>query len=308
MKKAVIYIFTGTGNTRTAAGFIQKALSARGVESTMWEARVPFAGVPDPRDYTIAGFGYPVHAFNTPRFFLKFVRTLPNGGGMPAFIFKTSGEPFHFNDASSRPLVRLLQKKGYVPLLDRHLLMPYNIVFRYEDALAKQMALHTASLAELIAERAVYGPPQKLRYRPGAVVLSYLFRLQWFGAFVNGPLIRAEKSRCSGCGLCAETCPAGNILMRGGLPRFGSRCAMCMRCVFQCPENAVRPGMLSHWRVNGPYRFEQLLRDEAVPDTYIDENTRGYFRLFLPYYRRTYAEIREYQTRREETEEADSRH
>jgi NAD-dependent dihydropyrimidine dehydrogenase PreA subunit/flavodoxin len=291
MKRAVIYVFTGTGNTRIAAGLIKEALSARGVETAIWEARAPFDRVPDPNDYDIAGFGYPVHAFNTPRFFLRFVRSLPEGRGMPAFLFKTSGEPFRFNDASSRPLVRLLRKKGYVPMLDRHLLMPYNIVFRYKDALAKQMLLHTADMAEVLAEKLVGGPPQELRYRPSTVLLMYLFRLQWFGAFVNGPLIRANKQRCSGCGLCAKTCPADNIRMRGGLPRFGGRCAMCMRCAFYCPEDAVRPGILNPWRVNGPYRFERLVADDSVPATYINEDTKGYFRLFRPYYRETDKEI-----------------
>ena len=302
MRTSIIYVFSGTGNTLTAAGFIQKALSARGVETDVWVARVPFGGAPDPTGYDIAGFGYPVHAFNTPRFFLQFVRSLPDGHGMPAFIFKTSGEPFRYNDASSRPLVRLLRKKGYLPMLDRHLLMPYNIVFRYRDALARQMVLHTAEMAQLLAEQiAGGGPPQTFRYRPWTVLLQYLFRLQWFGARVNGPLIRAKKSLCTGCGFCAASCPAGNITMRGGRPRFGRRCTMCMGCAFRCPMDAVRPGFLNPWRVNGPYDFDRLMADGTVPDKYVAESTTGYFRLFRPYYRRTYAEIAAYKDRMEAT-------
>ena len=303
MKRIIIYIFTGTGNTRTAAGLIREALSARGVETTVWEARAPFSGAPDPNAYDAAGFGYPVHAYNTPLFFLRFAQTLPDVKGKPAFIFKTSGEPFRFNDASSRALVRLLRKKGFAPMLDRHMLMPYNIVFRYKDALAKQMYLHTADLARVLAERIVDGPPQELRYRPGNIVLSYLFRLQWFGALINGPLVRAKKSLCTGCGLCARLCPASNIRMADGYPRFGSRCTMCMGCAFLCPKDAVRPGVLTHWRVNGPYRFEQLAADDTVPAAFISAYTKGYFGLFWPYYRKTYAEIVAYRARTGEQQE-----
>ncbi len=292
MKTAVIYLFTGTGNTRCAADQIAAALCARGVTATVWEARIPYGRVPDPNAFDIALFGYPIHAFNTPRFFLRFVKTLPGVRHMPAFIFKTSGEPFKANNASSWPLVRILRRKGFVPVSDYHLLMPYNIVFRYNDALAKQMYLHTRDMALFIADRIVSGRTQTLRYHPLSVLLTLLFRLQWFGARLNGPLIHVKKTLCTGCGLCVKLCPAQNIQMRAGRPRFGRRCTMCMRCAFICPKDAVRPGFLSAWRVNGAYPFERLAEDAGIPDTYINENTKGYFRLFLPYYKRTYAEIR----------------
>lgn len=291
MKKAVIYIFTGTGNTRCAAEFIAQALGGYDIEATVWEARIPFSNAPDPNGFDAAVFGYPVHAFNTPRFFLRFVKTLPRAGNIPAYIIKTSGEPFRMNNASSRPLVRILRQKGFVPMMEQHLLMPYNIVFRYNDALAKQMYLHTKDMAAVVADRIAAGTARKIFFNPFAVLISYLFRLQWFGAFLNGPLIHVNKALCTGCGLCAKMCPAQNAQMRGGYPRFGRRCAMCMGCAFRCPQDAVRPGLLNPLRVNGPYPFEKLAEDDSVPAEFINANTKGYFRLFRPYYERTYREI-----------------
>lgn len=299
MKKAVIYVFTGTGHTRVAADEIADALKVRGISATVWEARVPFANAPDPNEYDLAGFGYPVHAFNTPQFFLRFAKTLPKVSGMPAFIFKTSGEPFHLNSASSWPLVRILRKKGFVPVLDRHLLMPYNIMFRYKDALAKQMYLHTQGMAKVIAEKLAAGEEQKLRYYPWTILLMYIFRLQWFGAWINGPLIHVKKDVCMGCNQCVKMCPANNIRMKDGHPRFSYHCTMCMRCAFHCPKDAIRPGFLNLWRVNGAYPFQTLAKDDSIPDTYINAQTKGYFRLFRSYYERTYAEINRYQTDKE---------
>jgi NAD-dependent dihydropyrimidine dehydrogenase PreA subunit len=291
MKKAVIYIFTGTGNTRCAAELIAEALRGHDIETTIWEARVPLDTAPDPNAFDMALFGYPVYAYNTPRFFLRFVKTLPRVGNKPAYIFKTSGEPFGMNNVSSRALVGLLRKKGFVPMREHHLLMPYNIMFRYSDALAKQMYLHTKDMAEVVAGGIESGSAARFHYHPLAVLLSYLFRLQWFGAFLNGPLVHVNKSSCTGCGLCVKICPAQNVSMRGGYPRFGAKCTMCMGCAFLCPQDAVRPGLLSLWRVNGPYHFKKLAGDDSVPSTFIDENTRGYFRLFRPYYERTNKEI-----------------
>jgi len=292
LKTAILYVFSGTGNTRLAADEIKEALAECDIDATIWDVRVPFSAAPDPNGFDIAGFGYPIHAFNTPRVFLRFVKALPNVTEKPAFIFRTSGEPFHANDASSRPLVRLLRKKGFLPMLDRHLLMPYNIVFRYPDALARQMFLHTRGMARVIADAVAAGQPQKLRHPAWAVALQYLFRLQWFGAWVNGPLIHVNKGKCTGCGLCAQRCPAGNIRMEGGRPRFSWRCTMCMGCAFRCPKDAVRPGILNAWRVNGEYPFKKLAADESIPATFVNEHTKGYFRLFRRYYERTNAEIR----------------
>ena len=298
MKTAILYVFSGTGNTRAAAEMIAKALSGHAVEATVWNVRVPFAAAPDPNDFDIAGFGYPIHAFNTPQFVLRFAKTLPKVSGRPAFVFKTSGEPFHVNSASSMPLVRLLRKKGFRPMLERHLLMPYNIMFRYPDALAKQMYLHTRDMAELIADNVAGGRPEKLHYMPWTIVWMYLFRLQWFGAWINGPLIHVKPELCTGCGLCVANCPAQNIRMEGGRPHFSCHCTMCMGCAFNCPKDAIRPGFLNPWRVNGAYPFKALVGDKSVPSDFVGDSTKGYFRLFRRYYRRTYAEIRAFEVQR----------
>jgi NAD-dependent dihydropyrimidine dehydrogenase PreA subunit len=256
--------FLRTGNTRAAADCIAEALSRRGFSATVWDVRVPFSDAPNPNKFDVAGFGYPIHAFNTPQFFLRFAKTLPQAEGMPAFFFKTSGEPFHANSASSRPLIRILQKKGFRPLLERHLLMPYNIMFRYPDALAKQMYRHTQGMAEVIARGVAAGEPEKLRFAPWTVLGMYCFRLQWFGAWINGPLIHVKKDLCSGCGLCAQRCPSQNIQMKDGLPHFSYHCTMCMSCAFRCPKDAVRPGFLNAWRVNGRIRFKSFWRTTAL--------------------------------------------
>ena len=59
---------------------------------------------------------------------------------------------------------------------------------------------------------------------------------------------------------------------------------MCMRCVMNCPKDAVRPGILNLWRVNRPYDFEALIKDESIPAQYVRESTKGYYALFYKYY------------------------
>ena len=51
----------------------------------------------------------------------------------------------------------------------------------------------------------------------------------------------AEDS-CNGCGLCAANCPAHAISLRDRKPQWASRCFQCMRCINQCPQQAIQYG------------------------------------------------------------------
>ena len=116
MKKAIIYVFSGTGNTRLVANKIAEELINQGINTTVFDVRKPILDVPNPNQYDIALFGYPIHAFNTPKFFLDFIKQLPRVKEMSTYIFKTSGEPFHINNASSFSLVRKLKKHGFIEI------------------------------------------------------------------------------------------------------------------------------------------------------------------------------------------------
>lgn len=284
MPKAIIYYFSGTGNTRIIAEMILNELNRLNVTTDLYDIRSPFSGIPDPSDFDYVGFGYPVHAFNTPEFVLKFIDRLPDAPKTPTFIFKTSGEPFRFNNASSWPLIRKLRKKGFVPLTDEHLLMPYNIMFRYPEAIAKHMYAHNIKLATVIARKVISGKNCLPRYHFPTIILMYLARLQWLGAKINGPLIHVQKQLCTACGLCIRNCPGENIGIKKGYPKFDHRCTMCMSCATVCPVDAVRPGFLNNWRINGGYDFQGFNADDSLPSVAINEETKGYFRLFRSYY------------------------
>ncbi len=202
---------------------------------------------------------------------------------MKAFIFKTSGDPFRLNDASSFALSRIL-KKGFTPCVDMHMLMPYNIMFRYPDAMAKQMYLHTEKMSERLAAAVASDELNPAEYDLPHIILSYVFRIQWLGAMINGPLYSVNKDKCVKCLTCTTCCPADNIVVENGYPKIKNRCAMCMNCVMSCPAAAIVPGFLRLWKANPKWDFEKILVDPQIPSNYTDSPDAGYFKLFRKYY------------------------
>jgi len=45
---------------------------------------------------------------------------------------------------------------------------------------------------------------------------------------------------CTGCGICAQVCPVGNISMENGRPVWHQHCENCLACFNWCPADALR--------------------------------------------------------------------
>ena len=51
--------------------------------------------------------------------------------------------------------------------------------------------------------------------------------------------IAVLERKCTGCGLCAKSCPFGAIDMKEGKPELNAACKVCGICVKSCPEKAI---------------------------------------------------------------------
>lgn len=283
--KILLYTFTGTGNTELCGNFIADSFKKEGHEVVHFVYDSDKKFKEDINDYDLIGFGYPIHAFNTPEVFYKFIKSLPKVENKPYFIYKVSGEPFALNNSSSHHFVKVLKKKGYQKIAEKHFLMPYNIIFRYKKEIAKQMYLYLPSLAELFVKEILNNDNELIKYGFWTKAISFLFRIEWIAPRINAPLVSANK-KCTKCGLCIDKCPTKAIHLnkKGKIRIYGSKCAMCMRCAFNCPSNAIRFGFLNPWKVNGSYHYNSLAKDETVNPDYINKNTKGYFKNFNKYF------------------------
>ena len=252
--KVLFTVFSASGNTLRVAKLFSERLSERGAECETVRIREDMAA-PDVASADTLVIGYPVHGFNAPQNVVDFAKGLPECENKVYYIIKTSGEPLHVNDASSRILDRALKKKGYVKKGEFHYVMPYNMIFRHSDDMAALMWQAAGNTAPSDADIIFEGREHPLKPNAFACLTRFVVAVEHAAMPYLGRLFKVKKDKCVSCGRCEKLCPMGNIEMKDGLPVFGKNCIGCTACSFNCPEDAISIGVLNAWRVNGAYKF-----------------------------------------------------
>ena len=252
--KVLFTVFSASGNTLRVAKLFSERLSERGAECETVRIREDMAA-PDVASADTLVIGYPVHGFNAPQNVVDFAKGLPECENKVYYIIKTSGEPLHVNDASSRILDRILKKKGYIKRGEFHYVMPYNMIFRHSDDMAALMWQAARNTAPTDADKIFAGEEAQLKAGLLAVMTRFVVAVEHKAMPYLGRLFKVKKEKCISCGKCAKLCPMLNIEMKDGLPIFGKNCIGCTACSFNCPADAISIGVLNGWRVNGAYKF-----------------------------------------------------
>ena len=300
MKKAVLYVFSGTGNTALVAELYKKYLTD--YETTIYKLHCSkengYTAYPDPKDFDLVGLGYPVHGFNAPKVMNDFTRLLPKfdekQGKKKTFIFKTSGEGLRLNNYSSQKIIHRLEKKGYEFITERHYVMPYNMIFRHSPEMVKSEYFYADAQVRLNVKELALNRKNKLHYFPLRYWFVPVVRIEWLYAMLQGPAMKVDMKKCIKCMRCVNACPLENIRFDSKKNKFvfGNHCALCVCCSFGCPEKAISIGLLNNWRINGSYHIEKTARDSEIKFPYFTEELKGLKRwLYLKYYKRLKAEL-----------------
>ncbi len=281
--KVILYVFSGTGNTLKVASLFKRFMNA---DVTVYRVSAKSGNAPSAEGYDLVGIGYPIHAFYAPEPILKFVKNLPEVAYRRAFVFKTSGEGLHLNDASSQSIIKILSQKGYDVTMERHIVMPYNMIYRHSDEMAKQMWIYAKALVKLTCRELESFKREEVRLPLYLNVLPAV--IGWIEtkfAHLHGPMFKVDSNLCINCGKCEKTCPENNIKYENGKFSFGHDCVLCMGCSFGCPADAIHVGVFKFWKVNGSYRLEELVRDDSVMFPLVPNYAKGIYRLYKKYYR-----------------------
>lgn len=293
--KIILYVFSGTGNTLAVAHLYKKFLEQYNkdnyetdlsVSVDIYRVSAKSGKFPSPENYDIIGVGYPIHAFVAPEPIVKFCKNLPKVKGKRTFIFKTSGEGLHINDCSSQKCLKILTKKGYDVVMERHIVMPYNMIYRHNDLMAKQMWIYAHALTDLNSRELLTDKREKVKRT--FLKTMWVAPIGWVEqhfAHMHGTAFKVNAKKCIGCNKCVNICPQNNIKVEDGKYKFGHDCVLCMGCSFGCPKDAIKVGAFKYWKVNGSYRLNELKADKSIIFPYVPNRAKGIYRLYKKYYR-----------------------
>jgi len=264
--RAHIVYFSGTGGTALAAETMSASLRGRGAETTVSE--IFYDKLPQARLDELLVLLFPVYAGDAPSPVAEWIATLGNARqGKAAVIAVSGGGEVSPNTACRVKTIKRLEKHGFLVVGEYMLCMPSNLIVPTPEATAVRLLRVLPEQCGRIADEILAGTKNRKRpLRKDRVILPFL-AAEKVGAKLFGKTLKPDSS-CIHCGLCAKNCPRGNIQMREGKPAFGWRCALCLRCIYACPQHAIQTPMLMLKRAIFKEGFDlQSIQRKAAAET-----------------------------------------
>ena len=288
MNKCLLVFYSGTNNTTYITNKLKSRLELENYEVDVYRINPLKIEKLDFSKYDLVGIGYPIYGFNLPKIVHKFFKKQDFIKNQRYFIYKDSGETYGANDASSLALRRLIKRRKGNLTNEYHFIMPYNIHFRFDENLIKEMLGIDELLMDILVKEIKNNIPNikkcKFIYR----LINHPMRLTYIGGNINVLFYKVDKKKCINCGLCIQKCQMNNIYRdKHGRIKFHSHCLMCMNCTLNCPKDAIKMGLFNSWRVNKPYNFNEIEKIE-LKEPIITKDTKGFFKCYI----KTYEQIK----------------
>lgn len=257
-----IRYFSGTGNSRQVAhcisGYLQEqgeVTDCRSIEET--GKNRPEEQLSRTRFLILV---YPVYAFDAAPPLFSYIKQLPIIDNPPQVcLLPIPCDPHWINSAAAQRPEKILRDRGYTTVYQRQLIMPSNFVVAYDETRIEQLIQKTITDCKEVCTELLQGSSRRIAIKPAAVIIRMVMSLEHLGARFFGKDLRAG-SECTKCGLCAAECPAGNITITEKGVRFSWSCIMCLRCVYSCPQQAIKPRLYRWIPLAGGYSPPRLER------------------------------------------------
>ena len=249
----VMLYFSGTGNTRLISRQIEENLVLGGCCVHLIEAEDVLSGKMDLlrilSEADLLGIGYPVYDLHEPEIITDLIERMPAGHSpSPVFQYSTMG----LIKGDCHAIVsRRLRKKNYYEIAGRSFICPSNGVFMYEDPghprnktvrFEKGIDKAVGYFCDTVLHsyrRFINSPFSITGMRNPVWEIARFFSERLYGDKYYRNL--AVTDRCSGCGVCVNSCPRNILHISEGKVSINKSdgCMRCLRCVSLCPGGAI---------------------------------------------------------------------
>jgi ferredoxin/flavodoxin len=247
--QSAIFWFSGTGNSL----YIAKRLSAQldGLPLISMAGGSPPDGVFDGNAAKI-GFVFPAYYNNLPRDVRSFIEKLDVKPDTYIFAVITMGG---FGNGTLAALRKALATKGLKLYYGACIHMPANFVLMYNpanpdksekasDNADKRLRRIAADISERNRNKVSFKENLAFKFftklEQGLIVKKYPFTAEnLYNSYINVDAAFSVSEKCTGCGLCEKLCPARNIKLENGKPKWQGNCEHCVSCISWCPVRTI---------------------------------------------------------------------
>jgi len=203
---------------------------------------------------------YPVHGFNAPRTVKRFVKSLPPGLYEAVSLVAVGFAGNWLNGAVSSDLRKSLLKKAYPIVVDEDLAMPLTFIMNSPDNLNLKLIAESERKIADLCMRIMKTESSVKEVLFKSKLVNLMGKVEAPAARLFGLELHANND-CTSCGTCWTNCPQRNIKQKNnGKPGFGFNCIMCMRCIYQCPEQAISPKISKFIPIKGGYTLSKYIK------------------------------------------------
>ena len=207
---------------------------------------------------------FPVLSWSSPVMMKRYVRKMPRSEGAKAAILAVSGAIISkgslvkgYAGQALEQLEHIARRKKYNVFLTGNASFPDNWTQMTNPCSTQDtQAIFPVGEAEvrMFAENFLAEKGELFRCGPFNRTWSFLVAglFSLIGRRFLGKFYIADE-RCTGCTICARTCPAQTITMQHKRPVWGIDCEDCNRCINLCPEQAIQvslPLIILHLIIN----------------------------------------------------------
>lgn len=230
-----IYYFSATGNSLMVA----KDLSEQLTDANMVKISKNNLSIVEDTQSDKIGFVFPIYYWGVPVIVKNFIKNLLISKNAYVFAIATYGgmvgTPFS-------QIKKVLAKKGVKLFASFAVNMPGNCQLMLETASEEEqrkLLKDEKKQIQIIASSIISN--QKVEFKTNAImnsVYNLLYTLTFRPRAVGKNFWTDE--RCTGCGLCSNVCPASNIVMYDGKPKWNRECESCLACMQWCPQKSIQ--------------------------------------------------------------------
>lgn len=249
MATTLIHYFTGTGNTAHAVNLIAEQLKSAGHEVSIVQVQFGVTPPTGSFDYHIVAF--PVLSWAPPAMMSRYLKKMPRSKGTKVAILAINGALLSngkliagYTGQALEEAERILRRKKMEVFLTGNASFPDNwtqMTNPCDEEGVKIIIPQGESQVHAFAAK--FLTEERELYRCGAFNTAWSWLVaRGFGKIgrrVLGTFYIADE-KCTGCSICAKTCPAHTIVMENKLPRWKNQCEDCNRCINICPEKAIQ--------------------------------------------------------------------